>query len=43
MMTDFGGEVIVLSSANMNKADEYLDIFMSQSFFEIKQHLTLVK
>jgi len=42
-MTDFGGEVIVLSSANEQEADIRLDIFMTQSFFEIKQHIALVK
>jgi hypothetical protein len=43
MMTDFGGEVIVLSSANKQEAEKYLDAFMSQKFFEIKQQVTLVK
>jgi hypothetical protein len=43
MMTDLGGEVIVLSSANKLEADKQLDLFMSQHFFEIKQKLTLVK
>jgi exosortase A len=43
MMTDFGGEVIVLSSANKFEADKDLDAFMSQNFFEIKQQVTLVK
>jgi len=36
MMTDFGGEVIVLSSVDKQEADKQLDIFMSQHFFEIK-------
>lgn len=43
MMTDFGGEVIVLSSANKHEADKHLDVFMSQHFFEINQHITMVK
>jgi hypothetical protein len=43
MMTDFGGEVIVLSSASKHEADKELDLFMSQHFFQIKQKLTLVK
>jgi exosortase A len=42
-MTDLGGEVIVLSSANKLKAEKQLDVFMSNNFFEIKQKLTLVK
>jgi len=43
MMTDFGGEVIVLSSASKHDADKQLDKFMSQNFSEIKQHLTLLQ
>lgn len=43
MMTDFGGEVIVLSSANKLTADKDLDTFMSQDFFQIKQYINLVK
>jgi len=43
MMTDFGGEVIVLSSASKHDADKQLDTFMSQNFSEIKQQLTLVQ
>ena len=43
MMNDFGGKVIVLSSANVHDADERLDKFMFQNFFEIKQHITIVE
>jgi exosortase A len=43
MMTDFGGEVIVLSSTNKHEADIHLDAFMYQNFFKIKQYTTLVK
>jgi exosortase A len=43
MMTDFGGEVIVLSSASKHEADKQLDLFMFQHFFDIKQQLTLAK
>ncbi|WP_085300426.1 exosortase A [Cognaticolwellia mytili] len=43
MMTDLGGKVIVLSSANEHKADRMLDRFMSENFFEINQHVTLAQ
>lgn len=43
MMTDLGGEVIVLSSANKLKADNDLDKFMSENFSTLKQHAVLIK
>mgnify|MGYP000616235047 CR=1 FL=1 len=42
MMTDFGGEVIVLSSADKQEANKKLDNFMYENFFKIEQQLILL-
>lgn len=43
MMADLGGEVIVLSSTNMQEADNILDKFMSEHFSTLKQQTMLIK
>jgi exosortase/archaeosortase family protein len=43
MMTDFGGEVIVLSSSDPSNADNDLDKFMYEGFFKVKQHTILIE
>lgn len=43
MMTDFGGEVIVLSSPDQSKADSDLDKLMYEGFMKIKQHTILIE
>lgn len=42
MMTDLGGEVIVLSSANKQTADNILDKFMFEHFSTLKQQTVLI-
>lgn len=42
-MTDFGGEVIVISSSEKHKANKVLDQYMSQYFRDIQQHVTKIK
>jgi hypothetical protein len=43
MMTDFGGEVIVLSSPDQSNADSNLDKLMYEGFMKIKQHTILIE
>jgi exosortase A len=42
-MTDFGGEIIVISSNEKNNANKLLDKFMSQYFRDIQKHVTIIK
>lgn len=43
MMADLGGEVIVLSTTNIQEADSILDKFMSEHFSTLKQKAMLIK